>query len=83
MMIKYYVRTRPQFDGNNAVHVENCPFLDGIQRKRYLGEFLTVQDAIKEAQRFYDHIKGCPFCNKELVKLSRKKKTFWHSYSLS
>lgn len=81
-MTKYYVRIKPQSDGENAVHEENCPFLDGIKLKRYLGEFASAKEAIKEAQRFYIRSKGCSFCNKELI-IRRKSNVLWHSYSLS
>lgn len=82
-MYKYYVRIKPQLNGENVVHEENCPFLDGVRRKRYLGEFISAQDAINEAQRFYEHSKGCLFCNKRLIKPPKRRNTFWHSYSLS
>ncbi len=81
-MNKYYVKIKPQLDGEYAVHKENCPFLDGIKLKRYLGEFVSAREAIKEAQRFYSHSKGCTFCNKEL-NIRVKRNTIWHSYSLS
>lgn len=81
-MSKYYVRVKPQLDGENAVHKENCPFLDGIKLKRYLGEFVSAREAIKEAQKFYSRSKGCSFCNKELNVRARRNMLL-HSYSLS
>lgn len=81
-MTKYYVRIKPQLDGENAVHKENCPFLDGITLKRYLGEFVSVKEALIEAQKFYNHSKGCSFCNKELT-IRGKRDMLLRSYSLS
>ena len=61
-MAKYFVRIKPQFTGFNAVHKENCPFLDETTRKIYLGEFASSKDAIVEAQRFFLFSKGCTYC---------------------
>lgn len=82
-MSKYYVRVKPQLNGENAVHEENCPFLDGIILKKYLGDFVSSREAILEAKRFFAHSNGCPFCTKQIVKQQKYIESFWNCYSLS
>jgi len=83
IMTKYYVRIKPQLTGENAVHKETCPFLDDIKLKKYLGEFSTCQEAIKEASRFFHHSKGCPFCTTEHLNLQQNQLRTWYRFSLT
>jgi hypothetical protein len=82
-MIKYYVRLKPQLDGVNAVHKENCPFLDDIKMKRYLGEFSSCMDAIREAKKYFSHSKGCSFCTKERLTPKAYSHQIWNKFSMS
>lgn len=82
-MTKYYVRVKPQLNGENAVHKENCPFLDGITLKKYLGEFVSSVEAIMEAKKTFSHSNGCPFCTKQVDTQKRYVERFWNCYSLS
>jgi hypothetical protein len=65
MVAKYYVAVRPQINENHAVHKEGCPFLPDDEKRIYLGELSSGQDAEKEGQQYYDKTKGCIFCTKE------------------
>lgn len=82
-MAKYFVRVKPQFTGYNAVHKENCPFLDGTARKIYLGEFSSSDDAVTEAQRFFLFSKGCSYCMQTRVMEINKFVMEWNMVSFS
>jgi hypothetical protein len=82
-MNKYYLRLKPQLNGTNAVHKENCPFLDESSKKIFLGEFFSSQDAISEAKRYSAHSKGCLFCTKELMPIKKQIFLEWNMFSVS
>jgi hypothetical protein len=63
MGTKYYVAVRPQINENHAVHKENCPFLPDDEKRIYLGEFSSGENAVKEGQRHFIKSKGCIFCS--------------------
>jgi hypothetical protein len=65
MHTKYYVALRPQINENHAVHKEGCPFLPDDEKRIYLGEFSSGQDAVKESHQYFNKTKGCIFCAKE------------------
>jgi hypothetical protein len=65
MVSKYYVAVRPQTNENHAVHKEGCPFLPDDEKRIYLGEFSTGQEAVSESHRHFTNTKGCLFCSKE------------------
>jgi hypothetical protein len=59
----YYVRIKPQLNGKNAVHREDCPFLPGIGERIYLGEFSNSQEALRMARLYYPTASLCYFCS--------------------
>lgn len=82
-MSKYYVRVKPQLNGTNAVHKENCPFLDGVKMKNYLGEFDSSQEALNEAKKYYFHSEGCSFCTKVHKPQQVNAQYIWNNFSMS
>lgn len=82
-MDKYFVRIKPQLNGANAVHKENCPFLDDIKLKKYLGEFVSGCDAISEAKKYFSRTESCSFCTKEQMHHKGKPFHLWNSFSMS
>ncbi|RPH31568.1 MAG: hypothetical protein EHM93_13115 [Bacteroidales bacterium] len=82
-MSKFYVRVKPQHDGIYAVHKENCPFMDDLKKKIYLGEFISSHDAVLEAKRYFKHSDVCPFCNKEHLLPKYSLLQEWYRFSLS
>jgi hypothetical protein len=82
-MPKYYVRTKPQLNGIYAVHRENCPFLDDLKKKIYLGEFISSHEAVREAKRYFAHSKECLFCNNQRLPARNNLLQEWHRFSMS
>ena len=64
-MSSYYVRIKPQLNGTNAIHKDDCPFLPSIENRIYLGEFNNCTDAVREARMNFPQVSGCPFCSTE------------------
>ena len=65
MSDKYWVAKRPGNNEDHAVHKEDCPFLPDNDRRIYLGEFSSGEDAVREGQRYFGSSNGCIFCSKE------------------
>jgi len=82
-MQKYYVRVKPQLDGIYAVHKENCPFIQDLKKKIYLGEFTSSQDAVREAKRYFRKSKECLFCGKPRIPAKNNLLHEWHQFSMS
>jgi len=82
-MSKYYVRVKPQLNGVNAVHKENCPFLDGVKLKKSLGEFQSSNEAIMESKKYFLHTEGCSFCTKEQIPQKMNIQHIWNNFSVS
>jgi len=82
-MPKYYVRIKPQLNGFNAVHKENCPFLQDSNKKLYLGEYSSSNEAIMEAKGYFPKSKGCLFCTSERVTETNNFLLEWNMVSLS
>lgn len=82
-MAKYYVRIKPQITGYNAVHKENCPFIEDLGKKILLGEFGNSDDAVAEAKRYFQYSKGCLFCASNPVVERNKFLLEWNMLSFS
>jgi len=61
--MKYYVNTNAQANGDHEVHVTGCTFMP--TSPKYLGEFNSCHDAVREAKKTYRQSNGCFFCSKE------------------
>lgn len=64
-MKKYYVNKNAQNNGDHEVHDENCRFLPNIDNRKYLGQFSSCKDAVKEAKKEYSKSDGCKTCSNE------------------
>lgn len=71
-MSAYYVRIKPQLNGTNAVHKEDCPFLPDIEDRKYLGEFSSSLEALREAKMYFSDASGCYFCARECPHVKNK-----------
>jgi hypothetical protein len=71
-MSSYYVRIKPQFNGTNSVHREDCPFLPDIENRIYLGEFNSGEEAFMRAKLYFPEASGCYFCSKECPRINNK-----------
>ena len=47
----YYVNTQPQSNGDHEVHKRTCMHLPVVSHRRYLGNFATDQEALREARK--------------------------------
>ncbi|CAI8858853.1 MULTISPECIES: hypothetical protein [unclassified Chryseobacterium] len=64
-MKKYYVNKKAQANGDHEVHHENCIYLPSIDNRKYLGQFSSCKDAVREAKRDYSKANGCKTCSNE------------------
>ncbi|MBI4932116.1 MAG: hypothetical protein HY841_15265 [Bacteroidetes bacterium] len=64
-MSKYYVNTHAQANGDHEVHKEGCAWMPHENHKRYLGDFLNCQDAVREAKKIFAQSNGCYYCSRE------------------
>jgi hypothetical protein len=60
-MAKYYVNNNAQANGDHEVHVEGCSWMPSD--KKYLGDFSSCQEAVKEAKKTYSKSNGCYHCS--------------------
>lgn len=63
MKKKYYVSTVAQSNGDHEVHVETCTWLPKPEDRRYLGEFVSCADAVREARIYFNQVNGCKYCS--------------------
>lgn len=66
--MKYYVNERAQANGDHEVHNQSCAFLPSMENRKYLGEFTSCKEAVREAKRSYSTADGCYFCSPECHK---------------
>lgn len=62
-MARYCVNTQAQTNGDHEVHVQFCNFLPQPEHQKWLGNFATCVDAVKEAKRTYPQSNGCFYCS--------------------
>jgi hypothetical protein len=62
-MKKYYVNKKAQSNGDHEVHDEYCIFLPNTENRKYLGQFSSCSDAVKEAKKDYSQSNGCRTCS--------------------
>lgn len=63
MKLSYYANTVAQSNGDHEVHDENCSYLPSPGHRKYLGEFESCRDAVKEAKKQYSKADGCRYCS--------------------
>lgn len=61
--MKYYVNKNAQDNGDHEVHTENCIYLPSSENRKYLGDFSSCSDAVKEAKKTYPKSNGCKTCS--------------------
>jgi hypothetical protein len=64
-MMRYYVNTRRQANGDHEVHKADCSFLPSAENRHLLGEFATCAQAVRAARVYYPHANGCVYCSPE------------------
>ncbi|WP_415324601.1 hypothetical protein [Chryseobacterium sp. MMS23-Vi53] len=64
-MKKYYVNKKAQSNGDHEVHLVDCKYLPSSENRKYLGEFSSCKDAVKEAKTEYPQSNGCKTCSNE------------------
>lgn len=62
-MKKYYVNKNAQSNGDHEVHDEDCRYLPISENRKYLGEFSSCKEAVKEAKKTYTSSDGCYTCS--------------------
>ena len=62
-MAKYYVNTNAQSNGDHEVHKEGCSYMPNASNAKYLGDFSTCQEAVREAKKTYSKSNGCYYCS--------------------
>jgi hypothetical protein len=65
MISKYYVAVRPQTNENHSVHKDGCPFLPDDEKRIYLGQFSSGEEAVSESHHHFTNTKGCLFCSRD------------------
>ncbi|MCB1671923.1 MAG: hypothetical protein R3F41_17470 [Gammaproteobacteria bacterium] len=61
-MSSYFVGHNALFNGDHAVHAENCQHLPAEQYRTYLGEFTNCRPAVQQAMTVYPTANGCFSC---------------------
>jgi hypothetical protein len=60
--MRFYANKNAQSNGDHEVHRLTCNWLPDAENRLYLGDFLTSQDAVREAKQYYDRADGCAYC---------------------
>lgn len=61
-MASYYVNRLQLSSGEHEVHCGSCEHLPNIKNLYYLGDLDSPEEAFLEAEKYYVHVKGCPYC---------------------
>jgi len=62
-MTIYYVNRNQQTNGDHEVHTANCSRLPLENNRKYLGNFTSCFDAVREAKKYYPQSNGCYYCS--------------------
>lgn len=65
MKKNYYVNKQAQTNGDYEVHVEVCVYMPSSANQKFLGEFHTCEEAVREAKKDYTKVNGCYYCCNE------------------
>lgn len=58
----YYVNTNPQPNGDHEVHAQDCTFIPNFINRKYLGDFVSCDGAVKKAKESHPQSNGCKTC---------------------
>jgi hypothetical protein len=61
----YYVNSEAQSNGDHEVHRTGCPHPPVEYNREPLGYFSNCHDAVREAQKRFNQVNGCYWCNPE------------------
>jgi len=61
--LKYFVNKNAQDNGDHEVHTQDCSWLPSESNRRYLGEYYSCSDAVREAKKYYTQSNGCYHCS--------------------
>lgn len=64
-MARYYVNKKPQPSGEHEVHRQGCSYMPSEENRRYLGDFVSCNGAVREAKKIYPNSDGCYYCSRE------------------
>jgi len=62
-MIRYYLNTQPQSNGDREVHTENCRFVPNSSNRIDLGLHNNCKTAVEKAKQYYSQVNGCYHCS--------------------
>jgi hypothetical protein len=62
----YFVSTKPRTNDFHQVHKEDCPFLPEKEKRIFLGQFDSENEALNEGKSYFRKSEFCRFCMKEL-----------------
>ncbi|MDD2208751.1 MAG: hypothetical protein PHU45_05350 [Bacilli bacterium] len=60
--MRYYVNKNQQVGGEHEVHTSDCIFLPELDNRIYLGEYISCQQAVTIAKKYYNEVDGCSYC---------------------
>ena len=63
MEIEYYVSTIVQSNRDHEVHNQICRYLPSSEHRKYLGDFESCEEAVREARKKYPDADGCKYCS--------------------
>ncbi len=58
----YLVNRNAQSSGVHKVHKEECDWLPDSEHRLPIGTFGSINEAVKEARRYYRQSEGCGYC---------------------
>jgi len=62
MLKGYLVNIHPQENGDHEVHNEDCKRLPEPGHRKYLGDFYSCEEAVREAKKYFSQSDGCYWC---------------------
>ena len=60
--MRFYVNKNAQNNGDHEVHRATCSWLPDEENRLYLGDFITSQQAVNQAKKYYTQVNGCYYC---------------------
>ena len=62
MATVFFIDIRPHLNGRFFIHKKECPLLPSHGKRRFLGTFLSRDEAAEEGKKYFDNPDYCPFC---------------------
>ena len=66
--MKYYISKKRFSESKNEIHNQACLFLPPPEKREYIGEFISCEEAIIEAEKSHKNVDGCYWCSIECNK---------------